>query len=1005
MARLRLTIGGAVPVTPGRPPLVMGGSFVVAATASKVDGLGQAALAIGGSLTAYAAQALRGTFTVSAGAKLRADLSGAFVVSAGSDPTAWPNGYLYRRRLTLAAQSDLTAETVTDFPAFLDSTEVPGDWSWLVTANGKLLSVSVSTPRDIRFETEGGTKLDHFVEKWDGAAGTLRVFVRVPSWACASAAFRFFVYYGKSGLGASEENVAGTWQGASLVVDPTTGTDLTGKGHALTRTGTITNTTLDGRPAAQVADQTGGYLRRTNADLTFLDGLAALTETFWAKIGTASSGNVVRLGGTVGGTARFSVWAEATGSTTGTAAKVLQAGANWWNGATQPNESTESIANIADGSTVRHLLIVRKSNQHTTLYDGETDISNSASGYLNAPSAGTIHPLSTDNYSLGAGTGKQNTSPAMTLGLYALWPFAFSATRRALADRLQRDGSLVACLGDVDLVGDANHGPAGVTFRQAITAQTSIDFQGHAYDPDAGATIVATAVTPASDSSATYAIVSGALRVTPIAGVTGTGRPVVTISDGTKASKISPRLAIIGTGPPPTGYYKTPNHLTAGKTARTAASRTALDTLIGQFASGTYSAATSYIQITGDIGASGTQGSDIVVNAGGTQAHPLVITMAGAGTNDWSSRPSIYNSSLSLTRPWTWVYGVRCQLLPTANATWNTTGGHACVRVRASNQFVTACRLQGSLGVALDKDDLPLTGPTVNYNWFDIKMQSLTANQDPADAAFLTTDAANDVAQAFTFAFNYIGDYATQMLQSKDFRTILSGSGHKDSGRIVSAGSEVAWNFTDASVTVSYEFKHSLSTLHHNHVERASGIAYAGLNLRGNNCDGPTSGTRPLMFANRVKAQHWYCEGTHWDYVSNIHTGGPMNLLPHGTNTNVPKKKDIGGADGCRYVGHKGAFLVGDTSFEPKNYSYGNLGSSAPVLFSASDASCTWVDNAGASIGFSGDPGTATGNHPNVTESAISRQSALVAGITLGTPPVLTASTTGPGVAGLTWAG
>lgn len=489
-------------------------------------------------------------------------LPGLDVPRAQVDPGAvggvFPNGYGAVRRLVRSAQADLAAESTAGLPSFIDTTEIPGDWSFLLTSSAALLSPLVGGfPADVRLETEGGTKLDHDWVSYDGTAGTARLFVREPTGSMSDADLRVLLYYGKAGLGASEENVAGVWQAAALVIDPTTGADLTGGGRAFTRTGTLTNTTLDGRPATLFS--AAGFLRRTNADLTFLEGLTALSETFWLKCPGTADGNISRLGGSAGPpptqqvNSRFATWVEAIGSTPGAKAHVLEAGANWWGAdLAQHNEYTESIANAADGTTTRHLIVVRQSNTHTALYDGETSIS--SPDFQGAPSAGTIHPRTDDNYSLGAGTGAQDTSPAMTLGLYVLWARALSATWRAMLDRTQRDSSLCWAVGAEDTFHNADNSPVGRPWRDSISATTDYVIASHAFDPDAGAVLAATAVTPASDTLAAYSIPAGRLRVAPVAGgPAGVARPLVTFGDGAKTAKVKPYIAITGGGPPPPG--------------------------------------------------------------------------------------------------------------------------------------------------------------------------------------------------------------------------------------------------------------------------------------------------------------------------------------------------------------------------------------------------------------------------------------------------------------------
>lgn len=158
---------------------------------------------------------------------------------------AYLNGYGYRRELVLPPMTDLAADTLVDFPLLLSLSG-----TWLQGTGGKVASVAGGVLRDVRFELEDGTKLDHQVVVYDGTAGTAKVRLRLPSWATGSQ-FRCFMYYGKAGLVAVEENVSGVWRGAAAVLNPVTGADLTGNGRSLAPVAgaggvaTITSATLD----------------------------------------------------------------------------------------------------------------------------------------------------------------------------------------------------------------------------------------------------------------------------------------------------------------------------------------------------------------------------------------------------------------------------------------------------------------------------------------------------------------------------------------------------------------------------------------------------------------------------------------------------------------------------------------------------------------------------------------------------------------------------------------
>ena len=94
-------------------------------------------------------------------------------------------------------------------------------------AGGKVVD---GTYRDIRFETTSGTQLAHETAIYDGPMGA-GPGILLPSWV-VNTKFRFLMYFGKSALGAAEENSAGVWAQAMAAIDPVSGVDGTGRGAA-----------------------------------------------------------------------------------------------------------------------------------------------------------------------------------------------------------------------------------------------------------------------------------------------------------------------------------------------------------------------------------------------------------------------------------------------------------------------------------------------------------------------------------------------------------------------------------------------------------------------------------------------------------------------------------------------------------------------------------------------------------------------------------------------------
>lgn len=112
----------------------------------------------------------------------------------------YSNGYTNRKELTIPAAQACTGSSGT-----LSNHQV------LVSRTDTDLrdGVQETNGEDIRFETTGGSKLDHDLEEWVGASGLIRAWVEVDTVNCG-ADTDFYVYYNKSGQTA-EQNVTGTW--------------------------------------------------------------------------------------------------------------------------------------------------------------------------------------------------------------------------------------------------------------------------------------------------------------------------------------------------------------------------------------------------------------------------------------------------------------------------------------------------------------------------------------------------------------------------------------------------------------------------------------------------------------------------------------------------------------------------------------------------------------------------------------------------------------------------
>lgn len=922
----------------------------------------------------------------------------------------WPNGYTDRAVVEYAPQPDLSG-TETNLVLRLTA-DVLTATKFKTTDNGGVMQSSAGW--DIRLETggnivtgAGGTKLDHQLVAYSPTAGTIDLRFRVSSWNVATA-FRLQLYVGKSGLGASEENPTGVWSGAMRANRLDTGADLGGGSRSLTlHAGVTAGATLAGMPAGTFTS--AGYWR--NSSPSYVPHLTAVTGEILFQLdsspGATDQGNLERVGGTPLSAethARYSSWIDSGG--------CINAGANWYDATSgrQNNESVQTSSRAVAAALV-HSMAVRQSGQATVIYVNGASVPVTT---INAPQTGYLNVLANDEDTVGAGQGFQNTALP---GLYALdiqWPKACSAAFCAMRYRSEIECRSVAGMGSVDAFGDTDQGPVAVPLRTTNAgAQQDYDVVPGCYDPDSDP-ITLTAVGASTHAGDVTSLTGGKVRYKPQPlTYSGLAEVPFTVSDGRGKSSSSRLWLVVSPTVLASGYYKIPNHLTKAKTAHNVGSISALNTLQSNIGSDTSWAATNYINITADFLTNTTSGSPLIITVGGTRNNPLVITCTnGDQGNNWSGRPIIYNTPIVLRKPWTWCFGLRNQILPTANHQWRVTGSYppTCYIFEAQNCFVTACRGNASQFFYHDQATANADGLTINYNWHEVASQAIGAHEATigllADWFYRGTQHGAATIQNLTLMYNTATDSADTLGQSHNLRFVIIGNG-VEGLTVPTKGTEIGWNYVDASVSHMFEFKNIPDYCHHNHCT-GRGSPTAGFNIRGPSADGPTSGTRPLFLANRITAQLNQCDGGYADYVSNwlVNSGGAVagewHLYAHATRSG----KSISGADGCKLVDNRALFVIGANDFEPDAYTYENLGQRADVFFQRGnqtlDTQLILKDNANAFCRFSGDPGTMSGSHPNITESAIHYQSA-VSGFTTEVPPILDATKTGPGVSGLTW--
>lgn len=197
---------------------------------------------------------------------------------------AYANGYSYRRTVTVPAGT--VGSDLTDFPI-------------LVTASLDASKVT-SSGYDIRFETTGGTQLDHQIDSY--SSGALAAWVRIPTLTAASDTV-VYVYYGNSSIATgSEANPSGVWASPFVAVwhmaeDPSGSApqilDSTSGANHLTSYGSMTSgESVTGQVGKALSfDGSNDYLA-LGAALAVSSGQAS-TFAAWVKL-PAGSGNANR---------------------------------------------------------------------------------------------------------------------------------------------------------------------------------------------------------------------------------------------------------------------------------------------------------------------------------------------------------------------------------------------------------------------------------------------------------------------------------------------------------------------------------------------------------------------------------------------------------------------------------------------------------------------------------------------------------------------------------------
>ena len=135
------------------------------------------------------------------------------------DAQACPDSFQYRKKLTSDSGRVGTScsSNIADFPVLVS---LSGDWLKTTTQDPVNGRIENTDGYDILFRalddsTCGGVgnapcTLDHEIEKYDGTAGTLVAWVRIPSLDYNDDT-EFYIYYGNSCIGSATENPTAVW--------------------------------------------------------------------------------------------------------------------------------------------------------------------------------------------------------------------------------------------------------------------------------------------------------------------------------------------------------------------------------------------------------------------------------------------------------------------------------------------------------------------------------------------------------------------------------------------------------------------------------------------------------------------------------------------------------------------------------------------------------------------------------------------------------------------------
>jgi hypothetical protein len=548
----------------------------------------------------------------------------------------------------------------------------------------------------------------------------------------------------------------------------------------------------------------------------------------------------------------------------------------------------------------------------------------------------------------------------------------------------------------------------GETIKIQTNQLTSVDFKADKYSLTVGGTIALRSPNPfdAPDFGTFSNQGANTVRYTNTQAQDPDNAGAVHLTNGVGNVIIPVRAHIIISAPPPTsGYYKTPNNFaskSAAANVKTAANRSELMTLLGQFKSNPTWYKTKAIQITGDI-----TGADITWDTGGDANDPLIIFMAGAGTDSsWSSRPTIF-TKFTNTRPYLWLYG--CQWDWSSGGQHNFENNQVCPH--ADWTFITACRAAGGGFVRQDANLAVVSNLHINFNRCEARWGNLAAGLYNYQVFICFKSAGQGtnfkVVTPLTVARNYMIDHAANGdTFTGDF--CYSGDGADDAGGHSYPNNHIEYNYLKANIKRGIYMKVA-PTIRWNDIgplTQAHGSVYGGADcVIGYRGVGPSDG---LCAYNRVRGGiQMMCHGPRHTFLCNVMMSNSTRLRPacHLANAGKPTLA----ADGARIFGNTGKILLpwfdaADVNPDDPDGKLGDYGGDIQLA----GANQTYVeDDTDHVIAFNsaGHPLATAGSNGSRWRNAseITLLSSIPSSYTIEVPPFLDTTVCGPGAAGKVW--